>query len=359
MYVDPGESRQIKAASRALRLLPANAAVTALFDAIRPCVPAAAGLFSVIRPDATDALVSHPARLPPAIFESWLNMPPELVQATVAPVISSEPGRLWRDSEAIRGAQRERLYVLRELDQAGLGEGAGYKVLERQAPWSGVEHFMLAILMERHQAVPERAQALLALLHKPIQAAVLRLALPLLSHEPIYAQVMAEDSLGYICVSPSGQVIEANRRARGLVDRYRTEARIQGLRGVMEEFAARARQRAAHGQPWQLKGREPSSRLLVDTHRLAKETHLLPEDTILVCMRELSEPPVDEDHPELAELSAREREIVLLIVRSGGSPKDLAPTLGISPETVRKHTENIYRKLKVRSREALLRLLKP
>src|SRR4051812_40906044 len=130
MHLDPGESRRIRAASRTLDLLPVNAPGSAVFDAIRPCVHVAAGLFSIIRPGADDALVSQPVQLPPAVFESWLRMPPELLQVTLTPLIASRPGTLWRDSETLRGAQREQLEVLRELDGAGLGEGAGYKILQ-------------------------------------------------------------------------------------------------------------------------------------------------------------------------------------------------------------------------------------
>lgn len=355
MHLNPGESRRVKAASRMLDLLPANAPTSAVFDAIRPCVPVAAGLFSIIRPGADDALVSQPVGLPPGIFESWLRMPPDLLQVTLAPVVSSRAGRLWRDSETLRGAQREQLEVLRELDGAGLGEGAGYKLLERPSRWyDGVEHLMLALLMERGEHVPARSQVMLATLHKRIRAAVLRIALPLLARQPVYAQIVAEQSLGYVCLSPSGCVIEANRRARHLVERYGGAAGIHGLRGTVEEFAVRARKQARGGQPWQLRIDRPPSTLQVDVHHLAKETHDLPEDTILLQMREVLGSPVAMDAPPALELlTAREQKIALLLARTEGGQKQIAAGLRISMGTMRTHAQNIYRKLGVQSRAQL------
>lgn len=57
-----------------------------------------------------------------------------------------------------------------------------------------------------------------------------------------------------------------------------------------------------------------------------------------------------------AELTARERQIVPLLL--GRLPRqEIATTLGLSPETVKTHIRNIYAKLGVASRRALLDLL--
>ena len=349
--MDPRERRQLKTASRTLDLLPVDAPTSAVFDAIRLCTPVAAGLVSVIRPGADDALVSQPWRLPPEVFESWLRMPPDLLQMTLAPVLSSEPGKLWRDSETLHGAEREQLDVLRELDGAGLGEGAGYKLLVRPSPWYGVEHLMLALLMERGVRVPARAQVMLSALHEHIRAAILRLSIPLLSHQPIYPQTVAEQSLGYICLSEDGRMLEVNRRAREFVDRYGAAAGIQGRRRAVEDFAVRALKEAVGGQPWQLRIDGAPSALQVDANRLPKDTHVLPEDTILLSMREVHEPQVAaRDLRALDELTKRERQIALLLIHPRNNPKEIAFQLGISPNTVRKHAEHIYEKLGIQSR---------
>ncbi len=359
MLLDPREIRRIEVTARVLDLLPASAHPSALFDAIRPCVPLAAGLFCIIRPSAPDALISHAVGLPQEVFESWMSTSPEQLARTLAPVISSAAGGLWRDSETLTGAQREQLEVLRKLDDAGLGEGAGYKVLERPMPWQGVEHFMLALLMERGEPVPLRSQALLGALNPAIRAAVLRLGLLVVAREPILAQIVEEQSLGYICVSARGAVLEANRRAHHLVMRYRNAGGITGRLRAVADFAARARESVSAQRAWYLSAGHPPSLLEVNAHRLAKETHALPEDVVLLVLKEIVLPsaPLDAS-PALLRLTRRQREIALLLARTGSSYKQIADKLSLSQATLRKHGENIYRTLGVHSRAELAALLK-
>src|SRR5262249_33700453 len=121
MLLAPSERRRIKAVSHALNQLPAGASAAGIFHAIRPCIPWSAGLFSIIRPSAPDALVSHAVDVPPDVFESWLGTPRDQRARALAPLIKSRAGCLWSDSETIKGAQRERFNVLRKLDEANLG----------------------------------------------------------------------------------------------------------------------------------------------------------------------------------------------------------------------------------------------
>jgi DNA-binding CsgD family transcriptional regulator len=361
LLLEPAEIPRIEATTRALDLLPSSAHPSALFEAIRPCVPLATGLFCIIRPSAPDTLVSHAVGLPQEVFESWLGTSPEQLAWTLAPVISSEAGGLWRDSETITGEQREQLDVLRMLDRAGLGEGAGYKVLERPIPWQGVEHFMMALLMERGVPVPSRSQALLAALNPAICAAVLRLGLLLVAREPLLAQIVEEQSLGYICVSTRGAVLEANRRAHHLVMRYRDAGGITGRLRAMADFAARARDATASRQAWYLTGSDPPSLLEVNAHRLAKETHALPEDVFLLVMKEIPAPPLPAGPLPvllLARLTPRQREVALLLARTGLSYKQIAEQLSLTEATARKHGENVHRVLGVHSRAELTVLLK-
>lgn len=357
--LDPLEIRRVEATSRALALLPASAHPSALFDAIRPCVPFAAGLFCVIRPSAVDALVSHAVGLPQDVFESWLGTSPEQLAQALEPVVTSAAGALWRDSETLTGEQREQLEVLRKLDTAGLGEGAGYKVLERPIPWQGVEHVMMAVLMERGEAVPLRSQALLAALNPAIHAASLRLRLLIVAREPILAQIIEEQSLGYICVSRRGGVLEANRRAHHLVQRYREASGIQGRLRAMADFAERAREGTRGRRTWYLAASHPTSLLQVNAHWLAKETHALPEDVVLLMMNEIIAPEAAvEIPPALRRLTSRQREIALLLARTGRSYKQIADQLSISEATARKHGENVHRALGVHSRAELTELLR-
>jgi DNA-binding CsgD family transcriptional regulator len=355
-HLDLHEARQVELAGRALAQLPAGAPVTGIFDAIRGCVPFAAGLLCTVRPDAPDSLVAHPAGLPPAVLESWLGTSPEQIAGALAPVVSSTTGRLWRDSQTLTGAQRERLEVLRKLDEAGLGEGAGYKVIERRSPGQGAELVMLALLMERGVPVPARAAVVLASLNQDLHAAVLRSSLTLLTRSPIVAQILDQEQAGYLCLSLQGRVTTANRRAHQLVARYREVAGVIERRNAMTDFAARARVETRGQRSWCLQAPESTSLLLVDAYHLAGEAHALAEDTLLLKLREIL-PPASSS-PLLEKLTEAQRRVALHLLRSGEPYKIIAVELGMNEKTLRKHVENIFSRLDVSTRSGLVQRLK-
>jgi DNA-binding CsgD family transcriptional regulator len=67
-------------------------------------------------------------------------------------------------------------------------------------------------------------------------------------------------------------------------------------------------------------------------------------------------PLVYVEHPLL---SAREREVAAwLSTPNRVAPSEIAGHLNISRRTVEKHTQNIYRKLRIRQREQLMRLVR-
>ncbi|MFT3773931.1 MAG: LuxR C-terminal-related transcriptional regulator [Minicystis sp.] len=356
--LDTREARLVEDAARTLSRVTARAPASSIFDAIRPCIPPLeGGMLSILRPGSRDPQVSHAVRLPQGLFEVWMSTPPELLQPTIAPLLVSADGSLLRDSETIRGPLRERLEPIRKKDAVGLGEGAGYKVMARAVPWQREEQFMLALIMARGAPVPPRAEALLRALNPAIRAAVLRTGLPLVAQTSILAQVLEEQSIGYLCVGREGRLIEANRRAVDLVLRYRERAGVSGRHRVAE-FARRAQERARPGRPWYVEAGPPPALLEVNLHRLAKETHALREDITLVMMNELLAPLPIHPSPALSRLSPRQREIAVLIGRSADSYKQVAARLDLTEATVRKHVENIYRLLRVHSRAELSLLLK-
>jgi DNA-binding CsgD family transcriptional regulator len=330
-----------------------------LFDAIRDAVPVVAGILGVVRPNAPDRLVTHPVKLPPEVFESWLSTPREVLARTLVPVIRSPDGSLWRDADTITGPLRERLAVLHKLDGAGLGEGAGYKILKRPVPWRGTEHFMLALIAERGEALPPGAEATLAALAPAIREAVLRLQVPLVARAPLLGQIVEEQSIGYVCLSRGDTILEANRLAHQLVLRYGPAAGVAGRRRLLANFARKARDRAANGRTWHVPIARPPAVLAVNAHRLAREAHGLGEDITLVVLREIHAPPIAAaEPPALGELTARQREIALLITESGLSRKQIADRIGLSLATVNKHVENIHRALGVHSRAEMAMLLR-
>ncbi|APR84036.1 Hypothetical protein A7982_09385 [Minicystis rosea] len=357
--LDAREVELVEATARALDAVPAQAPAAALFDALRPCVPPLeGGTFSILRPGSRDPVVSYGVRLPPGLFETWISTPPEVLAPAVAPVLQSADGGLLLDSQSITGELRERFEPIRTMHAAGLGEGAGYKVLARKTPWSGVEHFMLAMIMARGDPVPPRAGVLLGVLNASIRDAVLRAGLPLVARDSILAQLVEEQSIGYLCLSRDRRLLEANRRAIELILRYAARAGVSG-RQMVADFAGRALDRAPAGKAWYLAGHAPPSLLQVNRHRLAKETHALREDVTLVVLTELDAPPAPSGPPVLARLTPRQQEIALLVAHTSLSYKEAADRLGLEARTVHKHMENIHRILGVRSRAELSVLLKP
>jgi DNA-binding CsgD family transcriptional regulator len=348
----------VEDASRALAKVPARAPIADVFEAIRPCVPVAAGLLGILRPGAPASMVTCPMGLDPPVLDSWLAMPEEHRAATLGPIFSSRPGDLWRDSQTVSTPLREKLEVFRKLDAAGLGEGAGYKVDERMSPLHGVEHIMLAMLMERGVLVPPRAADLLAALHPAISAAILRSRLPFLPGQPLYAQIVAKSDAGYVCVSHGGSVIEANSRAHELVTRFRDTLRIPGGRGVVTGFAERAPELASRSRTWRREGDGPRSILQARTIALAKEIYDLHEDIFLVVLEEIDLPESRADEViGQVELTPTEKKIAYLLAHTPLSSKEIAAKFSSKTRTIETHANRIYRKLRklgARGRQELL-----
>ncbi len=61
----------------------------------------------------------------------------------------------------------------------------------------------------------------------------------------------------------------------------------------------------------------------------------------------------------LADLTTRQREIAGLLSETGLSYKQVASKLAISEGTMRKHVENVYRRIGVHSRAELMVALSP
>lgn len=355
---DTHDRRALQTAYRALSLIPTRAPASAVFGAIAPCVPSVAGNLFVFRPGALDAMTSHNVGMPDDIVDAFMRAPPEQVEHALSTMVTSRPGEMWRVVEAVAGPMREEIQAIRDLDRFGLGEGAGYKVMERSAAAGDAEHVLLVLLTERGDAFSEHHKRLLAELTPAIQAAVLRTELPLVANEPLFAQIVAEQAVGYVCLSASGAVLESNRRAHELAARYHTRAGIVGQRHALADLAQRARARGPGAGAWRVPGRDGVSMVEIHVHRLAHETHALSEDMFLLMMREWPALPSLDLLDALAALTARQRQIAFLLARHGMAYKEIAQALGVSEGTVRKHAERIYRLVGVHSRAELARLLR-
>ncbi|AKT40340.1 helix-turn-helix transcriptional regulator [Chondromyces crocatus] len=215
----------------------------------------------------------------------------------------------------------------------------------------------MAMLTPRGVAFPPESRATLASLNGPIRAALARIRLPFVSSQPILEQVLAEQALGYACISArTGALLEANRKAYVLADRYRAAMNVPRSSRPLPALLRRASQPGIGGNVSMIVDGRVSSFLDLHTHFLAKETHVLPEDIILIMMRDISLPqiaPRQSRAVQPARLTTREKEIATLLVESGLSYKQIADSLTIRTGTMRAHTENIYRKLEVHSRAEL------
>lgn len=354
---DDKDGRAVQLATSALARVAAHAPAADVLDALAPVVPIAAGTLGVLRPGAPGSMMNHNVRIPDVLLDTWMRAPPEQLEHALAPMITARPGDMWRDAETIHGAMREQLEALRDLDRHGLGEGAGYKVAERSSPYGGAEHVMLTLLSARGDVFSDRSKRFLRALAPDIQAAVQRTELPLIAREPLFAQVAAEEALGYVCLSTRGSVLESNRRAHELAARYH-EGAAAPRRHALTDLVTRARALVPGGAALRVHGGDGVSEINVYVHRLRKEVHALGEDIDLLVMREWRPRGEPDPRDSLALLTPRQREIALLLAHEALSTKQIAARLDISQSTVRKHVENIHAILGVHSNPELLRMLK-
>ncbi|MDC0744784.1 helix-turn-helix transcriptional regulator [Polyangium mundeleinium] len=356
------ERQALHRAAQMLSKVAAGNDPAVILDALAQCVPAVAGLLSVVRNDAPQILISHAIRLPTELLEGWMRTRSEHLEPALRLVLDASPGGFWRDADTIAGPLRDGLEVLHALDDFGLGEGAGYKVHQRVVPGRGTEHVMLALLTERGTQFPRTAAAMMEALATDVRDAVHRASLPLVASRSILSQITEEQAIGYICINRrNGAVLEVNQRAFDLIAKYHAGG-VPRSRSALLDFADSARNVTARRSSWQIVHRTGVSVLEVHVHALAKQTHELHEDVHLLSMHEWILPsvlraPRAASSPILDALPPRKREIALLLAGSSLSYKEIADRLGISPGTVRAHVQNIYRSLGVHSRPELTKLL--
>jgi DNA-binding NarL/FixJ family response regulator len=149
---------------------------------------------------------------------------------------------------------------------------------------------------------------------------------------------------------PGMNGLEATRRIKEATP----EARVLLLSGQEDEYLlARAVQAGATGL---LSKTEAVAEVVTSVRRAHRGEPLLDEDEVELALRHLRHRR-DQDADavaRLARLTNRELEILQLMA-AGKSPSQIAETLGMSPGTLRTHTQNFITKLAVHSKmEALV-----
>ena len=112
------------------------------------------------------------------------------------------------------------------------------------------------------------------------------------------------------------------------------------------------------GLPWQIADDASPFILHVDVIPLAKVTHVLSEDILLVQMRELPPPPLSARAVRArALLTPTQLEVAILFATTGDSDEELAKRLDTSEGTVRKHMQSARERLGVSSRSEIAALI--
>ena len=340
-----------------------------IIDALAPSLGVAAGLLILVN-GQTMSMTQTSLRLPPPIFEGWMHTQPENLRTSLYPALRSSPGDFWSDRDGLPDKLRSNIEVLHLLHQYGLGEGAGLKLVKQPLPDGQIEHVVLALLTERGTRFPVNAAEIGVDLAPAAGEAIARLQLPFTVGRSIHAQMLDEDETGFVCLGDgrtNGHIIELNQRAYELAREYAEPAGLECGRFSMHDFVEKALAKNARTTLWQLAHPKRRSVLQVRAHVLPGKRFGYVRDLPVLKLQEwnLQPSPSTGDNaqvfllPEAFKcLTKREREIVALMLGKGLSSQEIASELepAIELKTVRKHTENIHRKLAVRSTAELIAL---
>lgn len=335
-----------------------------IIDALAPSLGVVAGLLILVN-GQTMGMTQTSLRLPPPIFEGWMHTQPESLKNSLTPSVRSSPGEFWTDRDGLPDKLRSNMEVLHELNQHGLGEGAGLKLMQQPLPGGGIEHVVLALLTERGERFPAPAPAIALALAADIYEAIGRLSLPFTVGLSIHAQMLEEEETGFVCLGDGRTdraIIEMNQRAYELACEYRKPAGLEQGRFSMHDFVEKALKKNLRTSAWQLAHPTSRSILQVRAHIMPAKCYGYAQDVRVLKLQEWNLQSLGEEAqvfvlPELFRcLTQREREIVTLMLADGLAAQEIAYDLGRKVTTVRKHVENIHRKLEVRSTAELIAL---
>ena len=168
---------------------------------------------------------------------------------------------------------------------------------------------------------------------------------------------------GLACVDADGGLRWASPAAERLLERFFGPRRGGSARTLPEDLArwlADGARRSGAGEPTAAALREVRWRpriVRLGGQALGVRARLDPVTEETTLLLERSTPADAARHLRARGLTPREVEVVLAL-EWGLRNADIAATLGISPQTVRKHLENVYAKLGVHSRGAVVALLR-
>jgi DNA-binding CsgD family transcriptional regulator len=159
---------------------------------------------------------------------------------------------------------------------------------------------------------------------------------------------MHDQDVGYLVMRSNGSLLEANRRAVLLAQKYFSRAGGSWRSHAAALLSAMLEANRDNG-PIRHRIHCPEGWDVLDAyvHRLAKESHDISEDVTLVQLRE-------SQRDSFQQLPPQQRKIASLLAYSGLSAKQIADKLGIAEGTLRTHSERVYKALGVHSRPELM-----
>lgn len=332
----PGEEGVIYRARERLGSLVEDVSFGRIGEVLGSILPVAGAMILTVRAGnpagMSCTLDGIPARLLEAAFATAED------DAVMAVGCHIRPGVCVRAVDLVReeGGLARTAFLQAHRRHRGFGSWLALKLGERRGI-GGVSHDCLLLFGGASESAPTSREArMLEAIHGDLSACLGRAGLPVHAHEPMAFQLLEENESGYAFLRRDGTVFLANRRLH------------QYLRSV--GVALKELSREAVGRGWGIGAGSHTSRvggLDYCLHRLPRGSHAVSEDLFLV------EVPVPRWGGFPRGLTQRQRDVAMLMVTTGQSQKELAEQLGISPGTVRKHVEQVFRVCGVHSRSEL------
>jgi len=342
----PDEERRVREAKSALQRLDMSSPVLSVFDVIRALFPFVAGMVDVLHASSP----TEPANFVCDMPEGWLSERALLMHEDPSvPMVAQGPiGFAVRGTDAMGDDFLQSPYNQAMYPRFGFDNVTGM-ILSKGVPGVPDEVAVLWMFNERGARVGSwRDCRLLDVIGGDIRQAMMRARLPLAMRNDLLFQTMQEQDVGYVVVRATGGLLEANRRAVLLAQKYFSRvggswrSHVAALISAVQEADRRDglichRMRCPDG--WDV--------LDAYTHNLAKECHDAGEDITLIQLRETLRNP-------FSQLPPRQREIAGYLAYSELSNKEIADVIGIAEGTLRKHEERIHKALGVHSRPELV-----
>lgn len=359
-------ARRIQLASQSLHSIAAGEGFDRIVSAVEIAVPSVSSVVEFLPGSDPWNSVAHISGFPQDVLEWMMGAyalditPAQLVASPATKVISKAT---WYEGMVNhRGREVADWWEYNKTRIFGLGDHINIKLSISPAALD-VEHMGLSVFRARGEAMFSEEETASLVQLAPLIADALRLQqIPVTRGQPLLSSLMNQSHAGFALLDTSGRIRELNRSFIEMVcaylmrDNHKTHQHLMDY--VLNNWMDRWKR---GGEARFLADALPGgTALIVSWHLLSAAVHSLPGDRYLIWIEPAGRLPHlgDEALEAFRQLTDREREIGRWLTDTSFSVRDIAVRLGITPSTVRKHTEAIYRSCKVRSRSELRTLRK-